>query len=148
VDRRERLVTKRNISILLDQLGSTPETVARSLQRAGVHGDPFLGAHCPIARYLHAVVGVEPGIGKVKIGLCRATVNAPHWWWPISVALPLPVRLFVLAFDRGQFPELLWPETAASASPPLLPLAGPRPLRPHGQGPSRGRPGRNPHVAG
>jgi hypothetical protein len=25
----------------------------------------------------------------------------------MTIALPLPVRLFVLGFDRGQFPELL-----------------------------------------
>jgi hypothetical protein len=139
VNRRERLVTKRNVSILLDQLGSTPETVARSLQRAGVHGDPFLGAHCPIARYLHAVVGVESGIGKVKIGLSRATINAPHWWWPISVALPLPVRLFVLAFDRGQFPDLFWRQPAAPSPLPRLPVSTSWPVRP--EGPAEGRPG-------
>lgn len=132
--RRERAVTKRNVSILLDQLGSTPETVARSLQRAGVQGYPFLGAHCPIARYLHAVVGVEPGVGKVKIGLCRATINAPHWWCPISISLPPAVRLFVLAFDRGQFPELLWPEVGAPMPSLLQPVAAPRRIGPHGQG--------------
>lgn len=128
MNRRERAVTRRNVSILLDQLGSTPETVARSLQRAGVQGYPFLGAHCPIARYVHAVVGVEPGVGKVKIGLGRATINAPHWWCPISVGLPVPVRMFVMAFDRGQFPELLlWPEATEPASPALQTTAGPRP---------------------
>jgi hypothetical protein len=132
---RERAVTKRNVSILLDQLGSTPERVAASLQRAGVQGYPFLGAHCPIARYVHAVVGVEPGIGKVKIGLSRATINAPHWWWPISVSLPVPIRLFVLAFDRGQFPELLLsPEAGGLPSPALLHAAAPRPF----SAPSRG----------
>jgi len=125
VKRRERAVTKRNVSILLDQLGSTPETVAGSLQRAGVRGYPFLGAHCPIARYVHAVVGIEPQVGKVKIGLCRATINAPHWWWPISVSLPPAVRLFVLAFDRGQFPELVWPEADAPPVPALLPVGAP-----------------------
>jgi hypothetical protein len=131
VKRRERAVTKRNVSILLDQLGSTPERVAASLERAGVQGYPFLGAHCPIARYVHAVVGVEPGLGKVKIGLCRATINAPHWWWPISVSLPVPIRLFILAFDRGQFPELLlWPEDSAPATPALQPAAAPRPSPP------------------
>jgi hypothetical protein len=126
---RERAVTKRNVSILLDQLGSTPERVAASLQRAGVQGYPFLGAHCPVARYVHAVVGIEPDIGKVKIGLSRATINAPHWWWPISVSLPVPIRLFVLAFDRGQFPELLlWPDGSEPASLGLQHAATPRPF--------------------
>jgi hypothetical protein len=134
VKMRERAVTRRNVSILLDQLGSTPERVAASLQRAGVQGYPFLGAHCPIARYVHAVVGIEPGIGKVKIGLSRATINAPHWWWPISVSLPVPIRLFVLAFDRGQFPELLlWPEDG-STTPALQHAAAPRPSSPSGPG--------------
>lgn len=125
---RERAVTKRNVSILLDQLGTTPERVAASLEGAGVQGYPFLGAHCPIARYVHAVVGIEPGIGKVKIGLSRATINAPHWWWPISVSLPVPIRLFVLAFDRGQFPELLLsPDGLGSAAPALQHATAPRP---------------------
>jgi hypothetical protein len=140
VKRRERAVTRRNVSILLDQLGSTPETVARSLHRAGVQGYPFLGAHCPISRYVHAVVGGEPGIGKVKVGLSRATINAPHWWWPISVSLPVPVRLFVMAFDHGRFPELLLsPETGGAATPVLQPAAAPRPFRrPAEFGPSDG----------
>ncbi len=114
--RSERAVMKHHVSVLLDQLGATPEAVADSLWREGVHGDPFLGTRCPIARYLHAVVGGEPHVGKVKIGLYRAVINAPHWWWPVTVNLPLAVRMFVLGFDRGQFPALLWPADHASRS--------------------------------
>jgi hypothetical protein len=115
VKRSERTVTKHHVSVLLDQLGRTPQEVARSLRQAGVRGDPFMGSRCPIARYLHAVVGVEPGVGKVKIGLCRAVINAPRWWRPMTVPLPPPVRVFVLGFDRGQFPELLWRPEGAPA---------------------------------
>ena len=90
---------------------------------------------CRDTRYVHAVVGIEPGIGKVKIGLSRATINAPHWWWPISVSLPVPIRLFVLAFDRGQFPELLLsPDGLGSAPPALQHAAAPRPSSPPDQG--------------
>jgi hypothetical protein len=105
--RSERTVLKQDVSVLLDQLGSTPEGVAQSLHRAGVRGDPFLVSRCPVARYLHAVVGAEPSVGKIKVGLYKAVINRPRWWRPVTIGLPLPVRLFVLGFDRGQFPELL-----------------------------------------
>jgi hypothetical protein len=105
--RNERTAIKRNVSVLLDQLGGTPEAVATSLQQAGVQGDPFLVSRCPLARYLHAVVGVEPRVGKIKVGLYKAVINGPRWWQPMTVDLPAPVRGFVVDFDRGRFPELL-----------------------------------------
>ena len=105
--RSERAVLKHDVSVLLDQLGSTPEAVGESLHRAGVRGDPFLVSRCPVARYLHAVVGAEPNVGKIKVGLYKAVINGPRWWRPMTIGLPIPVRLFVLGFDRGQFPELL-----------------------------------------
>jgi hypothetical protein len=116
--RSERAVMKHDVSVLLDRLGSTPEDVAESLRRAGVRGDPFLVARCPVARYLHAVVGGEPRVGKIKVGLYKAVINGPTWWWPITVALPAPVRLFVLGFDRGRFPELLSQPQGTPANEP------------------------------
>jgi hypothetical protein len=105
--RNERAVMRHDVANLLNQLGSTPDAVAASLERAGVRGDPFLVSRCPIAQYLHAVVGVEPRVGKIKVGLYRAVINRPRWWRPLIVALPSPVRLFILGFDRGRFPALL-----------------------------------------
>ena len=104
--RNERAAIKRNVSALLDQLGGTSAAVATSLQQAGVQGDPFLVGRCPLARYLHAVVGVEPRVGKVKVGLYKAVINGPRWWQPMTVDLPTPVRGFVVDFDRGRYPEL------------------------------------------
>jgi hypothetical protein len=105
--RNERTAVKRNVSILLDQLGGTSQAVATSLQQAGVQGDPFLVSRCPLARYLHAVVGTEPRVGKIKVGLYKAVINGPRWWQPMTVDLPAPVRGFVVDFDRGRFPDLL-----------------------------------------
>ena len=105
--RNERTAIKRNVSVLLDQLGGTPEAVATNLQQAGVQGDPFLVSRCPLARYLHAVVGTEPRVGKIKVGLYKAVINGPRWWQPMTVDLPAPVRGFVVDFDRGRFPDLL-----------------------------------------
>ena len=105
--RNERAAIKRNVSVLLDQLGSTSGAVATSLRQAGVQGDPFLVSRCPLARYLHAVVSVEPRVGKIKVGLYKAVINGPRWWQPMTVDLPAPVRGFVVDFDRGRFPELL-----------------------------------------
>jgi hypothetical protein len=114
--RNERAVLKHEVSVLLDQLGSTPEAVGESLRRAGVRGDPFLVSRCPVARYLHAVVGAEPNVGKIKVGLYKTVINGPRWWRPMTIGLPLPVRLFVLGFDRGQFPELLSQSKRSSTS--------------------------------
>jgi hypothetical protein len=105
--RNERTAIKRNVSVLLEQLGGTPAAVATSLEQAGVQGDPFLVSRCPLARYLHAVVGVEPRVGKIKVGLYKAVINGPRWWQPMTVDLPAPVRGFVVDFDRGRYPALL-----------------------------------------
>jgi hypothetical protein len=105
--RNERTAIKRNVSVLLEQLGGTSEAVATSLRQAGVQGDPFLVSRCPLARYLHAVVGVEPRVGKIKVGLYKAVINGPRWWQPMTIDLPAPVRGFVVDFDRGRFPDLL-----------------------------------------
>jgi hypothetical protein len=105
--RNERTAIKRNVAVLLEQLGGTSDAVATSLQRAGVQGDPFLVSRCPLARYLHAVVGIEPRVGKIKVGLYKAVINGPRWWQPMTVDLPAPVRGFVVDFDRGRFPDLL-----------------------------------------
>jgi hypothetical protein len=115
--RSERTVLKQNVATLLNQLGGTPEAVADSLHRAGVRGDPFLVARCPVAQYLHAVVGGESRVGRIKVGLYNAVINTPHWWQPMTVALPSPVRLFVLGFDRGLFPQLFRLPTAAPTPP-------------------------------
>ncbi len=105
--RNERILMKREIAHLLDELGTTPDGVAGSLQKSGVQGDRFLVSRCPVARYLHAIVGSDPKVGKVKVGLYKAVVNGPRWWRPVTVALPAPVRLFVLAFDGGNYVELI-----------------------------------------
>jgi hypothetical protein len=119
--RNERAGIKRNVSVLLDQLGDTSAAVAASLHQAGVQGDPFLVSRCPLARYLHAVIGVEPRVGKIKVGLYKAVINGPRWWQPMTVDLPAPVRGFVVEFDRGRYPDLLRrprvkPATGASAA--------------------------------
>jgi hypothetical protein len=126
--RNERTAIRRNVSVLLDQLGGTSEAVATSLQQAGVQGDPFLVSRCPLARYLHAVVGAEPRVGKIKVGLYKAVINGPRWWQPLTVDLPAPVRGFVVDFDRGRFPDLLRPHKGRPVpSAPAATLLRPRP---------------------
>ena len=39
--KNERTAIKRNVGVLLEQLGGTSEAVATSLQQAGVHTDAF-----------------------------------------------------------------------------------------------------------
>jgi hypothetical protein len=114
--RNERVLMKKEIAHLLDELGTTPDGVAGSLGRSGVRGDRFLVSRCPVARYLHAVVGGDPRVGKVKVGLYKAVVNGPRWYRPVTVALPTPVRLFVLAFDSGHYAQLISRSNAPSTS--------------------------------
>jgi hypothetical protein len=126
--RNERTAIKRNVAVLLEQLGGTSEAVATALQQAGVQGDPFLVSRCPLARYLHAVVGIEPRVGKIKVGLYKAVINGPRWWQPTTVDLPAPVRGFVVDFDRGRFPELLRRPKAQPVPGASTPTASMRPL--------------------
>ena len=106
--RQQRSALAKDVSSLFDQLGGSAEEVADSLSQHGVSGRQASDTHCPLARYLNAVLGAEHRVKGVDVGsrVVRIRVRWP-WSPPIFVTLPGPVGRFVNDFDRGQFPDLV-----------------------------------------
>jgi hypothetical protein len=93
---------------LLVGLGPTSTDVAATLASSGVRGLPRSGTSCAIARYLHAVMAVDPEIQGFIVSCEGVTVSVRQWWSPdIMVPVPAPVRQFIRQFDSGDFPALV-----------------------------------------
>lgn len=92
---------------LLDNLGPEVNDVAATLIEAGAQGVPRDANSCVIAAYLHAVLGAERAVHRVKVCSIGVDFVLGTWWrrraW---VAHPPPVRRFIRAFDHGMFPPL------------------------------------------
>jgi hypothetical protein len=101
----ERRETSQEIFRLLDDLGSSPDTVAGTLARTGVQGHRYGLTDCPIARFTNAVLTADPRAGSVKVGLRRLRVGRALGV-PLSVPLPAAVREFIVRFDDGWYPQL------------------------------------------
>jgi hypothetical protein len=99
--------TKEEVLALLVALGSTAQEVADKLVSLGIKGERKKCRTCPIAQYLISngvpaafansvggwfVVGVE-----VEVGF--------YYWYPLSTYQIAGVQDFVLAFDRGEYPQ-------------------------------------------
>lgn len=106
--------TDAGVAEAIAALGTTPNAVAESLSREALVGKPRDDCGCPVALYLQAVIEEHPRAG---------IYHDDHWFacvWSkgrgrnaeLTVNLPDAVRDFVLAFDRGEYPDLI-EETAA-----------------------------------
>ena len=96
--------TKEEVLSLLEKLGKTKEDVANKLQSLGIKGERNKCYSCPLAQYL-----IKNGIGlKVPFVVeVRVGVGVNWYWYPISKYPQLQgIRDFILAFDRGEFPQL------------------------------------------
>jgi hypothetical protein len=85
----------------LAQLGPDPATIADRLHAAGIRGRRYNARCCPISNYLSAQTGltrVDTGGGRIYIGAGSCL---------ITLTTPLPVALFVRAFDKGAYPDLV-----------------------------------------
>lgn len=98
---------RRAASECLDQLGHSPEQVAARLEMYGVQGVPGRADDCPMARYLKAVIGSEPCVGRIGVLEQRLQINRRGLRLPFSVSLPVAVQAFVRDFDEGRFPVLV-----------------------------------------
>jgi hypothetical protein len=103
---------KRDTTSLLAELGESPDQVAASLSRAGVHGVPRDNRTCALALYVSAVLGSEPRVRSVSVGPCSLALSMVtsadrRPAGRLLVQLPKPVRRFVTGFDHGQFPDLV-----------------------------------------
>ena len=109
-----RTALRAETSTLLNGLGTTVSEVVTSLEQSGVHGIPGNGTQCPVARYLHAIVGPDPRVRAIMVSGRAVTINpvtinpGRHWWsGRVVVPLPPPVRAFIEQFDRGGFVGLI-----------------------------------------
>lgn len=104
---RESRELRRAIGGYLRGLGASAPAVADRLGAegaCGVPGDPF---DCALARYLHALVGVERSVERVVVKPRTARVHLDSSRLPLVVRLPRPVARFIQGFDAGWFPELI-----------------------------------------
>lgn len=122
---------RRAVSDCLDQLGHSPEQVAVRLEMYGVQGVPGRADDCPMARYVKAVIGAEPTIGRIGVLEQRLRVTGRGLRLPFSVPLPPAVQAFVRDFDEGRYPTLV------DADPRRRPTDLPATLEDPASGPTR-----------
>ena len=101
--RAERAVLREDATRLLDELGATALEVAASLYSLGVKACPSSAGDPPVARYLHAVVGADSRVRRMKVTrgwLALETHRRRRA--TIWVRLPDPVREFTVMLDRAR----------------------------------------------
>ncbi len=92
---------------MIQSLGPSPTAVAAFLASVGAVGTRRSSDDCAVARYLHAVIGVEPYVKRVTVWDSEVRVTRRGLRLPAVVALPAAVTAFIRAFDAGCFPELI-----------------------------------------
>ncbi len=92
---------------LLSDLGGTPDEVARYLESLGVRGVRNNSECCAVAEFLAAIVASHPEVRSVRVFRRFVILSRNGPFWLTAVRLPRPVRSFVLAFDAGEYPNLL-----------------------------------------
>jgi hypothetical protein len=94
----KRAALREDSAALLGELGGTAAEVAVSLTAMGVRVWPASSGDCPLARYLHAVMGPDPRVKRVKVTTrWLALTTRGTWWSTVWLRLPHPVREFVAA---------------------------------------------------
>ena len=99
----ERAALREDAARLLDELGGTASEVAVSLHSMGVRVWPSSGGDSPAGRYLHAVLGADTRVKRVKVTK-RWLVLKTHRRWrsTIRLRLPQPVREFTILVDAAR----------------------------------------------
>jgi hypothetical protein len=94
----ERAALRENAARLLDELGGTASEVAMSLRSMGLRVGPSDRGDSPAARYLHAVVGPDTQVKRIRVTK-RWLVLKTHrrWCSTIRLRLPHPVREFTIS---------------------------------------------------
>lgn len=95
-------------TLLLAELGATPDEVAAKLKDLGIQGYTESPSDCPIARYLRLCgqksYAVQNTIAEVY--------DEPDFAGSASkVPLPTAVIAFIEDFDKGRWPELKAPRS-------------------------------------
>ena len=97
----ERAVLLEDTVRLLDELGGTASEVAATLYSFGVKERPSSAGDPPVARYLHAVVGADSRVRRIKVTRRWLRLET-HQWSTIWFRLPHPVREFNIMVDRAR----------------------------------------------
>ena len=99
----ERAALREDTARLLDELGGTASEVAATLHSMGVRVQPSSGGDSPAATYLHAVLGADTQVKRVRVTKRRLVLKTHRRWRSrIWLRLPQPVREFTLSVDRAR----------------------------------------------
>jgi hypothetical protein len=103
----ERAALREDAARLLDELGGTASEVAVSLHSMGIRVRTSSGGDSPAARYLHAVLGADTQVRRVRVTE-RWLVLKTHRKWrsTIRLRLPHPVREFTISVDAARADEV------------------------------------------
>jgi hypothetical protein len=91
------------VSLVLDELGATPDAVADQLRSRAIKGSQGITCACPIALLISGL----PGIDSAEV------LDEHVKIWPVGedgtydVTLPEPVAAFVWGFDQGIYLDLV-----------------------------------------
>jgi hypothetical protein len=101
-----RAALREDAARLLGELGGTAGDVAVSLFVIGVPARASNADACSVARYLHAVVGADTRVKRVRITKRWLGLKTGRGWWTtVWVHLPHPVREFSISVDRTRSHE-------------------------------------------
>ena len=96
----DRAILREDATRLLDELGGTASEVAASLYSLGVKARPSSTGDPVVARYLHAVVGADSRVRRIKVTRrWLALETHQRGQATIWLRLPHPVREFTVMVD-------------------------------------------------
>lgn len=96
------MITKASLAAKLRRLGSTPDAIAKELERRGFKGLPCDSQFCPVAKFLSQTTQKAK---RASVGQVSATVFFQKT--AIGVTVPRAVTEFVRRFDAREYPSLL-----------------------------------------
>jgi len=99
----EAVFGKKTLLRLLQDLGETQQEVADTLKRGGHTGRARQSCECPVANYLRAHCRSQPHVNAGSVVLVEPETDATIE----VVTTPYAVGDFILAFDKGDYPELI-----------------------------------------
>jgi hypothetical protein len=102
----ERAALREDAATLMGELGGTAREVAVSLDSLGVQVHSSSAGDSPAARFLHAVVGADDRVKRVRVTK-RWLVLKTHrrWWSTIRLRLPHPVTEYIISVDAVRASE-------------------------------------------
>jgi hypothetical protein len=110
---------KKQIQDLLVGLGSCRFEVAQALHDLGVRAVPKDPCECAVAIYLKAVLNADLRIASLVVESrdVKVRIEGSKWFHfhIATVALPQPIRQFIVAFDEAVYPDLLRKESSESS---------------------------------